>query len=303
VLSSSGTASALSPSVVPATDAISPDRLGIHERKVFGVLFWIAVTWIALVLLCAVFAGFLPIPSPSDVAPLERLGPLGTPGHPLGTDDLGRDVLARMIFGARVSVTVSVVSVLLGAGLGVPAGMVAGYWRGRAETVIMFLSDVILSFPALILLLALVTFVGQSLTVIAVILGCLAIPTYTRIARANTLATAGRSFVLAARALGAKDARILVHEVFPNVLPPLLAYGLIAMGVVIVVEGSLSFLGLSVQAPIPSWGGLIAQGQHYLEDAPHIVLIPSATMLLTVLALNFMGDVVRQAYDVRDARV
>jgi peptide/nickel transport system permease protein len=298
-----GATSALTSAVASEGVADSTDRTGIRVRKAFGFAFWAALFWIGLVLVSALLADWLPIASPTDVAPLDRLAPIGTPGHPLGTDDLGRDILSRMIYGARVSVIVSLASVLLGAGIGVPSGMLAGYWRGKNETAVMFVADVILSFPALILLLALVSFVGQSLGVVAVILGLLAIPTYTRIARANTLATTNRSFVVAARALGARDPRILIHEILPNVLPPLMAYGLIAMGVVIVVEGSLSFLGLSVQAPTPSWGGLIAQGQHYLEDAPHLVLIPSAAMLLTVLALNFMGDAVRQAYDLREARV
>lgn len=262
----------------------------------YGVIFWISVAWIALVVFGAVFAGLLPL-QPNAIDPFQRLSPIGSPGHLLGTDELGRDMLARIIYGGRVSMTVGAASVAVGLIAGGIVGMVAGYRRGWLERVIMWLVDVLLSFPALVLLIAIVAFVGHSLATISLAIGFTSIPVYARLARAHTLTVAERDFVTAARASGARWTRILWHEIVPNVVPPLLAYGLIAVAVVIVVEGSLSFLGLSVSVPTPSWGGIIAEGVTYMSQDPAIVLLPSAVMCLTVLALNLAGDTLRRRHD------
>jgi peptide/nickel transport system permease protein len=153
------------------------------------------------------------------------------------------------------------------------------------------------------LLLVLLAYVGQSLTVISLVIGFLSIPVYTRVARANTLSIAQREFVLAAHTMGASRARLLFREIAPNVVAPVLAFGLVAMGVVIVVEGTLAFLGLSVEAPTPTWGGMIAEGKRHLSDKPFVALIPSAVMFLTVLSLNFVGDALRRRFDVREANL
>jgi peptide/nickel transport system permease protein len=273
------------------------------RRRVPSLAVAISVSWLLLVVGAAVFADLLPLLSPASVSPFDRLKPPGTPGHILGTDDLGRDILSRMVYGARVSLIVGLTSVALGASVGVPLGMLAGYFRKRVDSVLMFFIDVLLAFPGLVLILAVTAFIGQGLYPVVGVLGFLAIPAYTRISRASTLATVNREFVLAARAQGARNARIMIHEIFPNLVPALMAFALVNMGVLIVAEGSLSFLGLSVQAPTPSWGGLIAVGQFFLEDRPTMVLIPSFTLFATVLALNFLGDAVRKAYDVREGRV
>jgi peptide/nickel transport system permease protein len=272
-------------------------------RRVPGIAVAIPVIWLLFVFGAAALADVLPLASPASVNPFERLKPPGTPGHLLGTDDLGRDILSRMVYGARVSLIVGLASVVIGASIGVPLGMLAGYFRKRVDSVLMFVIDVLLAFPGLVLILAVTAFIGQGLYPVVGVLGFLAVPAYTRISRASTLATVNREFVLAARAQGARDARIMIHEIFPNLVPALMAFALVNMGVLIVAEGSLSFLGLSVQAPTPSWGGLIAVGQFFLEDRPTMVLIPSATLFATVLALNFLGDAVRKAYDVREGRL
>jgi peptide/nickel transport system permease protein len=196
-----------------------------------------------------------------------------------------------------VSLAVGAASVLIGVGIGSTIGMVAGYVGGMVEQVIMWALDVIMSFPALVLLIAVVAFAGHSLITISLVLGFIGIPIYARLARAHTLNIAQREFVLAARTIGVPTHRILRRDIVPNVLPAVMAYGLIAAGAVIVVEGSLSFLGLSVAAPTASWGGMIADGQPYLQQDPSLVLIPSAVMCLTVLALNMAGDTLRRRHE------
>ena len=265
-----------------------------RARPARGVVFWLCVGWIGLVVFGAIFASVLPIPSPDALDPFKRLEPVGTSGHLLGTDNLGRDVLSRIIYGSRVSLIVGVTAFVVGIVVGGGLGMVAGQVGGRLERLITWLMDVLLSFPALVLLIALVAFAGHSLLHISLALGFLSIPVFARLSRATTLSTSDRDFVKAARCAGLSPMRILRREILPNVLPGLLAYGLIAMGATIVVEGSLSFLGLSVSAPTPSWGGLIAAGQSLLQSNPGLVLIPSAVLCLTVLAFNLAGDTLRR---------
>jgi len=272
------------------------------RRQGRGIGFWLAVTWLAIVVICAAFANWLPV---GDELKPHVIDKLSTPSasYPLGTDGLGRDILARLVHGARVSVVVGLTAVGVGMFVGGTLGTIAGYVRGWFETLLMAAVNVILAFPGLVLLLVLLAYVGQSLGVISLVIGLLSIPIYTRVARANTLAIAQREFVLAAHTMGAGRLRILVREIAPNVIMPVLAFGLVAMGVVIVLEGALAFLGLSVEAPTPTWGGMIAEGKRHLSTAPHVALIPSATMLLTVLSLNFVGDVFRRRYDVREANL
>ena len=273
-----------------------------RRRKGYGFAFWFAVAWLAIVLVCAAFASVLPVSDP--LAP-DVIDKLSTPTleHPLGTDGLGRDTLARLVHGARVSLVVSLTAVSIGMVVGGTLGMLAGFVRRWFEATIMAVVNVILAFPGLVLLLVLLAYVGQSLTMISLVVGFLSIPAYTRVARANTLAVAQREFVLAAHTLGASRFRQLFREIAPNVILPVAAFGLVAMGVVIVLEGSLAFLGLSVEAPTATWGGMIAEGKRHLSEAPHVALVPSAAMFLTVLSLNFVGDSLRRRFDVRESNL
>lgn len=268
----------------------------------YGIVFWIAVVWLGLVLFSAVFAPWLPLQDPNllDTGSMKQRW---SGDHWLGTDGLGRDIFSRIAHGARVSVVVSLSAVTIGLLIGGTLGMTVGFFRGKLETFVMACVDVILAFPGLVLLLALVAYVGQNLPAIALVIGFLSIPIYTRVARANTLSVANREFILAARAMGATKRRLLFSEVLPNVILPLLAYALVAMGVIVVLEGSLAFLGLSVQPPTATWGGMISEGKRHLRDAPHIALIPAFVMFLTVLSLNFVGDRLRSKFDVREANV
>jgi peptide/nickel transport system permease protein len=266
------------------------------------VFFWLAVAWVVLVVLGAIFADVLPIRSPIIGDIPNRLSAPGQHGFLLGSDSNGRDILARLVFGARVSLIVSLTAVLVGSVVGGAIGLTTGFFRGWYERIVMSGIDVLLAFPALILILALVAYLNdQSLRTIALVFGFLAIPSYARVARATTLSVAEREYVLAARALGAKSSRILLRELLPNVALPIAAFGLVAVGVVIVAEGGLAFLGLSVELPSSTWGLMIAEGKIHLRDAPWVALIPSLTMLLTVLSLNYVGDSLRSRFDVRES--
>lgn len=275
---------------------------GKKKKRGYGLTFWLATVWLVVVLICAVFANLLPVKDPLTPDVINKLA-LPGPDHWLGTDGLGRDTLARLVHGARVSVTISVTAVAIGMVVGGFLGIIAGFFRGKTETVLMTIINIILAFPALVLLLVLLAFVGRSLVVISLIVGFLSIPIYTRVARATTLAVAEREFVRASRTMGAKNSRVLAREILPNVVLPVAAFGLVAMGVVIVLEGTLAFLGLSVQQPAPTWGGMIFDGKRYLNEAPHVVLIPSIAMFLTVLSLNLVGDALRTRFDVRGSNL
>jgi peptide/nickel transport system permease protein len=262
-----------------------------------------ALGWLALVVVVAITASWLPLRDPDKQDLVNRLAPPLSDGHLLGTDGLGRDILSRLAFGARVSLIISLSAVSIGMLLGGTIGLAVGYFRGWFEGVVMWALNVVLAFPGLVLLLGLVAFVGQSLTAITLVVGFLSVPIYARVARATTLAASQRDYVVAARALGASDRRIMFREILPNVALPVAAFGLVALGVVIVLEGSLAFLGLSVQAPNPTWGSMIAEGRQHLSTTAHLAFIPSLVMFLTVLAVNFVGDVLRSRFDVRESRL
>jgi len=276
------------------TAAVSPVRRG---RKP-GVLLLVAIGWIALIVLAAALADFLPIPSSTDMDMLARRA-LPSSQHLLGTDQLGRDELARLIYGARISLTVGLLAPVIGVTVGGCLGMLAGYFRGRLETLTVAGVDVLLAFPPLVFALAVTAYLGQSVLNLTLVIGVLGIPAFTRVARAVTLSLSEREFVTAARALGATHTRILLRELLPNVALPLLAFFLLGVAVTIVVEGALSFLGLGVPPPAPSWGSMIGEGRESLDLAPWLAFLPAVFMFLTVLAFNIVGDTLRALTDPR----
>jgi peptide/nickel transport system permease protein len=269
----------------------------ISRTRRLGPLFWAAIAWMSLVFAAAALAGLLPF-SPTDMDMLERRAPPSAL-HWLGNDGLGRDELARLIYGARVSLTVGLCAPIIGITIGGALGMLAGYFRGRFETLVVGSMDVLLAFPPLILALAVTAYLGQSILNLTFILGVLGIPAFMRVARAATLTLARREFVIAAQALGATHARILLRELLPNVILPLFAFFLLGVAVTIVVEGALSFLGLGVPPPVSSWGSMIGEGRESLEMAPRLAFIPAVTMFLTVLSFNLVGDTLRALTDPR----
>jgi peptide/nickel transport system permease protein len=246
----------------------------------------------------AVSANVLPLPSPTDMDMLERRAPFSTL-HWLGTDGLGRDELSRLIHGARGSLIVGLFAPVIGLTIGGALGMLAGYVRGRFETLVVGSMDVLLAFPPLILALAVTAFLGRSILNLTFILGVLGIPAFMRVARAATLTLARREFVIAAEALGATHARILLRELLPNVLLPLVAFFLLGVAVTIVAEGALSFLGLGVPPPISSWGSMIGEGRESLDVAPRLAFFPAFAFFFTVLSFNLVGDTLKALTDPR----
>lgn len=269
----------------------------------YGLLFWLAVSWLMTVGAAAAFGWLLPLPDPDRIAPADALEPVLTPGHLLGTDPLGRDMLARIVAGARVSVIISVVSVASGIVVGGLIGTTVGFVKGWPERVVVALTNVLLSFPSLILLLGVVAMVGPSLTTITLVLAVLSVPAYIRFSRAGALALSESGFVQAARMLGTTTPAIIRRELVPNVGITLATFGLLALGGIIVAEGTLAFFGLSVPPPQATWGGMIAEGKNVLDRAVHVAVVPAVVMFLTVLSLNLVGDGLRRRNDVRSIRI
>jgi peptide/nickel transport system permease protein len=270
----------------------------VRKSRRLGMLFWAAIIWMIFVFAVAIFAGLLPIPDPTTMDMLERRQPFSML-HWLGTDGLGRDELSRLIYGARISLIVGLCAPVIGITIGGALGMLSGYFRGRFETLVVGSMDVLLAFPPLILVLAIIAFLGQSIFNLTCILGVLGIPAFMRVARAATLTLSRREFVIAAQALGATHGRILLRELLPNVILPLFAFFLLGVAVTIVVEGSLSFLGLGVPPPISSWGSMIGEGRESLDVAPRLAFLPAVVMFLTVLSFNLVGDTLRALTDPR----
>jgi peptide/nickel transport system permease protein len=270
----------------------------VRRKRQLGPLFWAAIGWMVLVFAAAILANLLPLPSPTDMDMLERRAPASW-AHWLGTDGLGRDELARLIYGARISLVVGLCAPIIGITIGGALGMLAGYFRGRFESIVVGSMDVLLAFPPLILVLAVIAYLGQSVLYLTCIIGVLGVPAFMRVARAATLTLVRREFVIAAQALGATHMRILLRELLPNVFLPLLAFFLLGVAVTIVVEGALSFLGLGVPPPISSWGSMIGEGRESLEVAPRLAFLPATMMFLTVLSFNLVGDSLRALTDPR----
>jgi peptide/nickel transport system permease protein len=270
-------------------------------KKRLGVAFWICAGWLVLMALVAVLAPILPIEDPhaTSVGP-----PRDSPSldHWFGTDQLGRDVFARAVWGARTSLTVGAFAIVFGMVVGGSLGMIGGYMRGKVDQVISFVFFTVLSFPALVLAILITSTFDRSVRTVALTLGVLAVAPVGRLARAQTMVFAEREFVHAARVIGAKDGRIIIRELLPNVLIPMSALGLLGMGVAIVAEGGLAFLGLSAKEPALSWGKLINDGRgvRELQNASHVAFSVIIVMFLTILALNFAGDRVREYFDVRE---
>ena len=249
-----------------------------------------------LIVLCAVAA---PLLSPHD--PLEQnifeslKGP--SADYLLGTDYYGRDILSRLLYGAQTSLWIGFIATLGAMVIGTMIGLVAGYYGGKLDLVIMQAMDVLLAFPALILGLIIVAMLGPSLTNLIIAIGLGAVPTFARVARAPTLAAREREYVLACRALGYSDARIMFLHILPNIMTDVLVMGSLWLATAIRVEASLAFIGLGVKPPAPSWGGMIREGFENILDSTWLVLWPSLAILLVVFTLNLIGDSLRDVVD------
>ncbi len=258
-----------------------------RRRRDLGALF--GLIWLTVIVVSAIIADWLPLPDPAAVDDVYAAEPrLGA--HLLGTDVIGRDMLSRCVYGARVSLAVGVGATALALVVGVTLGMLSGYFRGWVDSLISLLLNFLMAFPPLVFLIALVGALQPSITNLVLGLGLMGVPNFARVARANTIAYAGREFVTAAKALGASPFRVLRRELLVNVMLPVMSMTLVVMAALVVAEGSLSFLGLGVPPPSPSWGGMLASGRDRLDESPHLVLIPALFFFFTVFAFNRLGD-------------
>ena len=257
---------------------------------------WIGLAVFLLVIALAIFAPALSPFDPTDQNILEKLRP---PSHEhwLGTDSFGRDTLSRVLYGARISLVIGIVSTLAAMLIGSAIGMLAGWHGGRIDTVTMQAMDVLLAFPSLILGLILVAMLGPSMLNIIIAIALTSIPPFARIARAPTIAIKEREFVLAGRALGYSDTRIVAGHILPNILPEILVMGSLWLANAIRTEASLAFVGLGVKPPTPTWGGMIREGFENILDSYTLALVPSISILLVIFALNLLGDGLRDAID------
>lgn len=255
----------------------------------------------AVLLLAAAAALLAPVVAPHDPLKQDLNHALGRPDrvHPLGTDNVGRDVLSRVIWGTRVSLVAGFGSVVIAVVVGGVLGLAAGYAGGRVDNLIMRVMDAVLSFPPLVLALALGAVLGAGLIGVVIALGVVYTPTFARLMRGQVLAITAREYVDAARALGLPGWRIAWSHVLPNATAPIVVQASLSVAFAILAEASLSFLGLGVQPPGASWGSMINAGRGYLQQAPWIVFGPGAALFVTVVGLNFVGDAIRDALDPR----
>jgi len=281
-------------------EAARPSRL-VQFLKVFrrDPRWWFSIV-LLLFILAAIFA---PQVSPYD--PLayhpDITAQAPTWAHPLGTDSLGRDQLSRVIYGARISLSVGILSILLGGLGGTLLGMLAAYFKGWVDQVVAIVVDAVLAFPALILALALVASLGPSLINVAIALAVVRIPLYARLARGQTLRVVSEDYILAAHSTGTRTSRILFRHILPNIFSPLLVQATVSISFAILDESVLSFLGLGAQPPTPEWGSMVTDAQTFLASDPWMMLGPALAIVLIVLSLNLVGDALRDRLDPRDA--
>lgn len=289
--------------MAPATRAIRSVSAGgpmvqALRRTVRNPLGLFGLAVLSLLVLCALGAPYISPYDPLAQHPGAELRSWGAE-YPLGTDNLGRDLLSRIIYGARASLLVGVVAVGLGAGAGIATGLAAGYFGGIVDTIIMRFYDALLSFPAILLGIAVVSVLGTGMLSVAYALAIASLPAFARLMRSRVLAERERDYVLAARCCGAPDRRIMWLHVLPNAVAPLVIQISLAMGFSVLAESALSFLGLGTQPPDPSWGSMLNESRAYLRTSPGFGIFPGMALAILLLGLNFLADALRDALDPR----
>jgi peptide/nickel transport system permease protein len=300
---------------VDAALAVEEPPDDVFEKRRIGVLAWIGIAWLGFIVLIAAAAPLLPLKSPTLGDYVHPQAAMFSPGHLLGSDDSGRDVLSRVVWGARASLLIALGSVAFGTLIGGFLGLLAGFKGGLTDTVLSALFNIFLAFPQLVLALTLVSVLapvkpaggatagewGHRIGVVILAVGIVSIPLLGRITRASALSWSQREFVMAARAQGASNVRIMFREVLPNVIPAMLSIALLGVAIVLVLEGALAVFGVSIQEPDPSWGNMIYSQLSDLNASPTVWIVPSVLIFVSVLALNYLGDVVRARFDVRES--
>ncbi|HKX18597.1 MAG TPA: ABC transporter permease, partial [bacterium] len=267
----------------------------LRRDPVLGVALGVLVVVVTGAALAPLLAPY----DPTRVDPRVRLAPLGAPGHRLGTDHLGRDVLSRVIWGGRVSLVVGIVPVILSAVAGTSVGLVAGYYGGILDHIMTRSLDVLFAFPAILLALTIVSALGPSIYNAMLAITIVAVPSFARLVRSSVLAVRARSFVEAAASLGASRRRIIMRHILPNTVSPVIVYGTFETGKTIVFAAALSFLGLGVQPPTAEWGAMLSEGRTVLATAWHVATVPGLVIFLVSLSFNVLGDGLRDVLDPR----
>ena len=279
----------------PAAAGRSFGLAGIGAAIVREPVALLGLALVALYVAVALVVGFLPLRDPLQVSAQRLVGP--TPEFPFGTDALGRDVLSRILFGARLSIRVAVLSVAIATIVGGALGLISGYLGGWADLVIGRVLDVFFAFPAILLALGIVAALGPDPSNVIIAIAVVYTPIFARVVRGPALALRARDFVEAARAVGATSTRIVVRHILPNLMSTLVVQVSLALSWAVLTEGALSFLGLSAQPPAPSWGVMLSEGRQYLEFATHLAVFPGLAIMVAVLGFNLLGDGLRDAMD------
>jgi peptide/nickel transport system permease protein len=286
----------------------APSRVGPREvhsllKRRWHIRSWrdaqvaIAIAVLLTVLAAAALAPVLPL-QPNKMQ-FDKIVSFPSERHWLGTDSFGRDIFARLIYGARVSLRVSAVAVLLAVAVGVPAGLIAGYWRGVPDLILMRVADALLAFPAILLAVSFIGILGPGETSVMLGLGIIFTPVFARIARAKTLTLRQAEYVQAAKALGASDVRVIFRHLVPNAVGPIIVQITVALAYAIIAEAGMSFLGLGTQPPTPSWGLMLAEARPYIQQSPWYPLVPGIALSVVVLNITLIGDHLRERFDPR----
>jgi peptide/nickel transport system permease protein len=284
---------------VVRADSASRFRRGINRIARRDRLAIVAALALLAAVLVALLAPWLPLLDPDTVDTPNRLRPPLTAGHRLGTDEFGRDLLARLVWGARVSLLAGVATAAAAMVIGVMLGVLGGFYTGWVETVVMRLTDILMAFPYILLAIAIVAGLGPGLRNAMIAIAIVGFPIYTRLVRGVVLSLREREFVEAARALGATDPLVLTRHILPHLLSPLIVAFSLDVGAKILATAGLSFLGLGTQPPTADWGSMLATGRQFVVLSPHVVLLPGLAIFVIVLALNLVGDALRDILDPR----
>jgi len=259
----------------------------------------VGAMWLILVIVISLLAPLIAPQDPIATSLKDRLQPIGTPGHILGTDDLGRDLLSRVLWGGRISLLVGFSAVLGAMTLGTLIGLLTGYFGGWLDSVAMRFIDILMAFPAILLAIAIVAALGPGLQNAMLAVAIVGIPYYARIVRGAALSLREQDYVTACKALGAQSGQLILAHILPNTLPPLIIAATLDIGWMIIFAAGLSFLGIGAQPPTPEWGIMLSEGHKFIRQAPHASIVPGLAIFLVVLALNLFGDGIRDALDPR----
>ncbi|MGX2961639.1 ABC transporter permease [Peribacillus sp. JNUCC 23] len=286
-----------SQAILQKTDVVETNERSLFKKLIRNRFAAFGLFIMLLLILTAIFAPVIATHSPDKMNVTKTLLGIGAEGHLLGTDNYGRDIFSRLVYGARISILVGLGAVLFGAVIGSLLGVIAGYFGGKFDSIIMRIMDGLSAFPFILLAITLMSVLGQGLMNVIIAIGIGNIPGFARVVRGQVLSVKQSEYIEVTRSLGAKHSRIIFHHVLPNSIAPLIVYATMSIAGAIISEASLSFLGLGVQPPTASWGSMLQDGKNFLVLNPHMATIPGLAILITVVGINLFGDGLRDALD------